>query len=62
MKKNRIWFLFVLLLCTALTLGIVAFAADSATVKTGHEKGADAVYVVTSTAKRRKRFPRYLKL
>ena len=26
MKKNRIWFLFVLLLCTALTLGIVAFA------------------------------------
>lgn len=39
MKKNRIWFLFVLLLCTALTLGIVAFAADSATVKTGHEKG-----------------------
>ena len=39
MKRNRIWFLFVLLLCTALTLGIVAFAADSATVKTGHEKG-----------------------
>lgn len=29
----------MLLLCTALTLGIVAFAADSATVKTGHEKG-----------------------
>ena len=40
MKKNRIRFLFVLLLCIALTLSTVVFAADSViTISTGHEKG-----------------------
>lgn len=40
MKKTRIRFLFVLLLCIALTLSTVVFAADSViTINTGHTNG-----------------------